>query len=249
MTKNEALAVIKSKEWRGRTYAEIAKATGLSHSVIYRIRRELSLTSRPRKRPARPLTPGQQKLVADMAEMISVWASREANDVVGYEELLDVATDAVIVASRSWDASKQPGSDRGKNTKWRGYACNGIKLAFRRKFWEKRRTLRQNSILMAHPYQKWIVKQRLVSGVGSVQDTDRQAHETETVSIIPDPGDADTLFARFSAMTGIHRAVIEMLAGLDGQPRATVADVAEFFDLTYAKAVRLIEKAKQELAG
>lgn len=248
--KAKLLKAFAASRWRDAGDDAVAKHFKTTRKAVRRLRLEhgfapARITTRSGRvirrggigRRKKTLNARQQALVAQMAEMAETLAFKNANRILSKDDLHGVANDALVVAARYWDKAKQAGTEKEPGSKWRGYAALGIFRAFNRAFKKRRAELRRTAVFGSHPYQQWLVGQRLTAN-------DRAAVAGQDLPARPEPG---TLFARFQRLTGQDRMIIECVSGLDGRPPWKTEDVAEFWQVSFGEAQRMIERAKEAL--
>lgn len=250
---------LRSEEWKTKSNVAIAKHLGISLETVRTHRNRLGLkpaaveatngdivdTSRLGQKEGAALTQQQQDRIAAMLPFAERISRKKRNKILDEDELLSVAYDALIVAARHWRPTRQTGPEKAPGSKWRAYAVNGIMLAFSRAFKRARKRLRRTALFGDHPYQKWIISQRLKAGLQIGDD----AESTKIADSIPDRLPPDTLMYRFQALTGPHKTIIECIAGLDGRDPWSIAELAAFWKCSMTEAEQMVEQAKQAMTG
>lgn len=173
LLQQQIMELIQHHDWRDRSSRDIAYHCQCSNQLVRRLRRQTGLlpatvriandTDRQirtdrigtRKGPRpRPLTTAQQQRVQLAVPIAQRFARNAANRVLEEVELLSVAHEAVILASRRFDCRRPDGD-------WRQFAYFGIKRAVKRAFYHARQRHRRELLLhLAKPEQ--LVDQRSI---------------------------------------------------------------------------------------
>ncbi len=270
----EIVAALSSPEWRKKSTLAVAKGLHLSKFLVYRLRRKYGLApkelvdtaGRTRRRGligrrlGKSLSEKERTMIAQLVPAVEKLCRREVykqgkqwgrNILLDYSALLSAAHMALIVAVRKWDPDKQPGNAKG-DSKWKAYASNGVKIAFRRLFHREKQKLQRTALTGNHPYQTWFVRGRLVRDrassidgagenfgpVGSKAKGDSMDAEVEV------PASQSVLYERFLELEEQDRIVAEGIAGLDGRPPWNDVEVAEFFGVGLDESREMIARAK-----
>ena len=255
--------LLQSQEWRRRSNRAIANHLGVGTRAVKRVREELGLTpdviertdgrltkiGNTGKQIGRVLTAEQQKLIAEMAPKAMKLASWRANKILDESELLSVAHEALIVAARYWRPMKQTGKELAPGSKWQAYATNGITLAFRRAFKNARKKLRRTAAWGRHPYQKWVMWQRMKLRMGPKPEReDDRRSDPVALEELPEAEDI-TIVDRYWTLLPIQRMILDRATGYDGQKPWPLDKIASHWQMDVAKVQETINEAKLALVG
>lgn len=185
------------------------------------------------------LTDAQRELLADPEVLAKVdkFARWKANGILDFDDLMTVAYDALVVAARHWKPQRQNGAEKVNGQKWRAYAVVGVKRAINRAFQRKRAKLQRTVLDGSHPYQQWLLSERLTG------------NEDLLGKVAAPEDDGDSYLARYMDLGPRDKWLVEQLAGLDGKKKWSEGEIADFLGITLTQARTMIERAKAQMQG
>lgn len=225
--------------WKHRSDGDLAQHLGVSRSAVSRLRRthnmkpewvEIMKAGKPvimktgrigscRGKP-KPLTRAQQALVDSYFPRAQSFARSNANEVMSYEDLISVASDALVLSARLFRCNKDKPMPRQKQ--WEAFAFFGISRAFKRSFSSARKKAIREKVLC---------------------DSSILAGDLAATGC----GGGETIIGKFRSMRGLDRLVIEWIAGLDGGKARSVDDIAKFLAIEARDAELVVSKARRAL--